>query len=65
MPSFDGTGQNGENPMTGHGDGYCALERKRRDGSQVLARIVGAAGYCGGCSMPGFMDPIRGGSCGG
>lgn len=25
MPNFDGTGPKGEGPMTGRGEGYCAL----------------------------------------
>jgi len=25
MPGFDGTGPRGQGPMTGHGEGYCAL----------------------------------------
>jgi hypothetical protein len=25
MPGFDGTGPRGEGPMTGRGEGYCAL----------------------------------------
>jgi len=43
MPGFDGTGPNGKGPMTGRGEGYCALERKRRDGEDLLEGIAGAA----------------------
>jgi len=25
MPGFDGTGPNGQGPMTGRGEGYCAI----------------------------------------
>ena len=44
MPGFDGTGPNGKGPMTGRAEGYCALERKRRNGAEVLEGIAGAAG---------------------
>ncbi|MCU0522849.1 MAG: DUF5320 domain-containing protein [Anaerolineae bacterium] len=27
MPRFDGTGPQGEGPLTGRGDGYCAVAR--------------------------------------
>jgi hypothetical protein len=26
MPGFDGTGPRGQGPMTGRGEGYCAIE---------------------------------------
>ena len=26
MPRFDGTGPRGQGPMTGHGEGYCAVK---------------------------------------
>jgi len=26
MPGFDGTGPRGQGPMTGRGEGYCAME---------------------------------------
>ena len=26
MPRFDGTGPGGQGPMTGHGQGYCAIK---------------------------------------
>ena len=29
MPGFDGTGPRGEGPMTGRGEGYCALPLSR------------------------------------
>ncbi len=44
MPGFDGRGPDGRGPMTGRGEGYCVLERKRLDGTEVLEGIAGAAG---------------------
>jgi hypothetical protein len=29
MPSFDGTGPRGQGPMTGRGEGYCAIPLDR------------------------------------
>ena len=29
MPGFDGTGPQGQGPMTGRGEGYCAIEIPR------------------------------------
>ena len=31
MPRFDGTGPQGEGPMTGRGEGYCAVRLPQSD----------------------------------
>ncbi len=31
MPRFDGTGPQGEGPLSGHGEGYCAVRLSRSD----------------------------------
>jgi len=33
MPRFDGTGPQGQGPMTGRGDGYCAVRLPRSGGT--------------------------------
>jgi hypothetical protein len=49
MPRYDGTGPQGQGPLTGRGEGYCAV-RIPDDGSGVYgvaarqSRPVGAAG---------------------
>jgi len=45
MPRFDGTGPNGEGPMTGRGRGYCVLARNGARGAR--GRLVGYAGLAG------------------
>jgi len=40
MPRFDGTGPRGEGPMTGRGEGYCAVRLPDRPGEP-------AYGYAG------------------
>lgn len=32
MPAFNGTGPRGEGPMTGRGEGYCAVKLPNRPG---------------------------------
>jgi hypothetical protein len=44
MPGFDETGPNGRGPMTARCEGYCALERERSDGTEMLEGIAGASG---------------------
>jgi hypothetical protein len=42
MPGFDGTGPRGQGPMTGRGEGYCALELS--DSGQVSQGYAGLRG---------------------
>jgi hypothetical protein len=42
MPGFDGTGPRGQGPMTGRGEGYCALELP--DSGQVARGYAGLRG---------------------
>ena len=42
MPRFDGTGPQGQGPMTGRGEGYCAVELPR--GDQPASGYVGLQG---------------------
>lgn len=37
MPRFDGTGPQGQGPMTGRGEGYCAVEIPAPGRSEALA----------------------------
>lgn len=47
MPRFDGTGPQGQGPMTGRGEGYCAIKLPKSDEA--------AEGYAG---LQG--TPVRG-----
>ena len=49
MPRFDGTGPRGEGPMTGRGEGYCALVLPLREGEDV------SYGYAGRQGMPVYL----------
>jgi hypothetical protein len=55
MPRFDGTGPQGQGPMTGRGEGYCAVELPQSDQA--------AEGYAGLQGMPvrrmGFARWLR------
>ena len=44
MPRFDGTGPRGEGPMTGRGEGYCALELPLEEGGGVSYGYAGLQG---------------------
>ena len=44
MPRFDGTGPQGEGPMTGRGEGYCALVLPSREGGGVSHGYAGLQG---------------------
>jgi hypothetical protein len=44
MPRFDGTGPRGEGPMTGRGEGYCALVLPLREGGGVSYGYAGLHG---------------------
>ncbi|MGM0401560.1 MAG: DUF5320 domain-containing protein [Chloroflexota bacterium] len=54
MPGFDGTGPRGEGPMTGRGEGYCAivLPSSRRGGTPY--------GYAGLQGTPVRWVPVKG-----
>jgi hypothetical protein len=42
MPSFDGTGPQGQGPMTGRGEGYCAI--RIPDSGELPYGYAGAQG---------------------
>jgi hypothetical protein len=44
MPGLDGTGPDGRGPMTGRGEGYCALVREQQDGTEMVEGYAGVAG---------------------
>jgi hypothetical protein len=46
MPAFDGTGPRGQGPLTGRGEGYCAI----RLPSPRLRRVP--SGYAGRALVP-------------
>jgi hypothetical protein len=50
MPGFDGTGPQGQGPMTGCGEGYCAVRLPDEPGQP-------AYGYAGLQGTPVQMDP--------
>jgi hypothetical protein len=56
MPGFDGTGPRGEGPMTGRGEGYCALVLPSPEGRSALYGYAGLQGtpvYLGEpCALP-------------
>ncbi|MGQ9493076.1 MAG: DUF5320 domain-containing protein [Anaerolineae bacterium] len=56
MPGFDGTGPRGEGPLTGRGEGYCAL--------QLPAPTSGrpAFGFAGLAGVPVWLYPGIGGA---
>jgi hypothetical protein len=59
MPGFDGTGPRGLGPMTGRGEGYCAIVLP----SQGTARAYGYAGRAGvpvGMNYPYGRPPAYG-----
>jgi hypothetical protein len=51
MPAFDGTGPQGKGPLTGRGEGYCAIRLPApRPGDE-------AYGYAGRASVPVRLGP--------
>ena len=44
MPAFDGTGPRGQGPMTGWGEGYCAIRLPSPGSGQVPFGYAGRAG---------------------
>ncbi len=44
MPVFDGTGPRGQGPMTGRGEGYCAIRLPDPASRQVSYGYAGRAG---------------------
>jgi hypothetical protein len=53
MPGFDGTGPRGEGPMTGRGEGYCALVLPSTDEGSPLY------GYAGLQRSPVYLEEPR------
>jgi hypothetical protein len=41
MPGFDGKGPQGEGPLTGRGEGYCAVSQPRSDRPYGFAGLQG------------------------
>jgi len=58
MPGFDGTGPRGEGPLTGRGEGYCAIQFPDPALGQGAFGFAGLAGRpvqlypCAGWSLP-------------
>jgi hypothetical protein len=52
MPAFDGTGPRGRGPLTGRGEGYCAI-RLPRPGSEQAPQ-----GYAGRAQVPVRMGLV-------
>jgi hypothetical protein len=50
MPRFDGTGPQGQGPMTGRGEGYCAVE--------IPAPGQTPYGYAGLQAIPGRSEAL-------
>ena len=44
MPVFDGTGPQGQGPITGRGEGYCAIRLPEPGSGQVPYGYAGRAG---------------------
>jgi hypothetical protein len=44
MPAFDGTGPRGQGPLTGRGEGYCAIRLPDPGTRQVPYGYAGRAG---------------------
>ena len=44
MPRFDGTGPTGKGPMSGRGEGYCALVLPENEGSDAVRGYAGVQG---------------------
>jgi hypothetical protein len=44
MPAFDGTGPQGQGPMSGRGEGYCAVRLPNPGSGQVPYGYAGRAG---------------------
>jgi len=53
MPRFDGTGPDGRGPLTGAGEGFCAV----REGGIAPAGVI--AGLAGASGRPIQRDPMR------
>lgn len=44
MPAFDGTGPRGQGPLTGRGEGYCAIRLPNPRSGQVPYGYAGRTG---------------------
>jgi hypothetical protein len=58
MPAFDGTGPKGRGPLTGRGEGYCAIRLPNSRSGQV------PYGYAGKIGVPVRLGPRQGLSLG-
>jgi hypothetical protein len=43
MPAYDGTGPQGQGPLTGRGEGYCAIRLPNPRSRRVLSGYTGRA----------------------
>jgi hypothetical protein len=44
MPAFDGTGPRGQGPLTGRGEGYCAIRLPNPGSGRIPYGYAGRAG---------------------
>ena len=57
MPRFDGTGPQGQGPMTGRGEGYCAV--KTPDSGEPSYGYAGVQGTPVRAGAPGARPALR------
>jgi len=60
MPGFDGTGPRGLGPMTGRGEGYCAIALPSAGTAKAPYGYAGLAGVPVGMSYPYGNPPAYG-----
>ena len=60
MPGFDGTGPRGLGPMTGRGEGYCAIVLPSPGTAKAPYGYAGLAGVPVGMSYPYGSPPAYG-----
>jgi hypothetical protein len=65
MPGFDGTGPRGLGPMTGRGEGYCAIALPSPGTAEAPYGYAGLAGVPVGMGYPYGNPPAYGLSSGG
>ena len=58
MPGFDGTGPHGQGPMTGRGEGYCALVLPSPDEKSAPYGYAGLQGTPVRLEASGLWPPI-------
>lgn len=60
MPGFDGTGPRGEGPLTGRGEGYCAVQLPDSTVGQPAIGFAGLAGIAVRAHYPvASLMPVR------